>query len=110
MIYVSHQAGEITRLASQVVRIEDGQVLAAGGLELLDAEMSALRRDMLRRMFPPSRIVCLTEETVETLYLLGEDAPHRRRVRLCGAAAPGARARSRGWRRSFPPTCRRSWR
>ena len=38
MIYVTHQAGEITRLASQVVRIEDGQVLAAGGLELLDAE------------------------------------------------------------------------
>lgn len=26
------------------------------------------------RMFPPRRIVCLTEETVETLYLLGEDA------------------------------------
>ncbi len=26
------------------------------------------------RTFPPSRIVCLTEETVETLYLLGEDA------------------------------------
>ena len=26
------------------------------------------------KMFPPSRIVCLTEETVETLYLLGEDA------------------------------------
>src|SRR5688572_16211095 len=25
-------------------------------------------------MFPPLRIVCLTEETVETLYLLGEDA------------------------------------
>ncbi len=25
-------------------------------------------------MFPPSRIVCLTEETVETLYLLGEQA------------------------------------
>jgi iron complex transport system substrate-binding protein len=25
-------------------------------------------------MFPPSRIICLTEETVETLYLLGEDA------------------------------------
>ncbi len=38
MIYVSHQAGEIVRLASQVVRIEDGKVLAAGGLELLDAE------------------------------------------------------------------------
>src|SRR5690348_4504930 len=25
-------------------------------------------------MYPPSRIVCLTEETVETLYLLGEEA------------------------------------
>ncbi len=40
MIYVSHQAGEIVQLASQVVRIEDGRVLAAGGLELLDAEMA----------------------------------------------------------------------
>ena len=26
------------------------------------------------RSFPPERIVCLTEETVETLYLLGEEA------------------------------------
>jgi molybdate transport system ATP-binding protein len=39
MIYVSHQAGEIQRLASQVVRIEDGRVLAVGGLNLLDAEV-----------------------------------------------------------------------
>jgi molybdate transport system ATP-binding protein len=38
MIYVSHQAGEISRLCSQVVRIEDGRVQASGGLELLDAE------------------------------------------------------------------------
>jgi molybdate transport system ATP-binding protein len=38
MIYVSHQAGEIQRLCSQVVLIEDGRVQAAGGLELLDAE------------------------------------------------------------------------
>jgi molybdate transport system ATP-binding protein len=43
MIYVSHQAGEIVRLASHVVRIEDGRVLAAGGLELLDQE----RREMV---------------------------------------------------------------
>lgn len=28
----------------------------------------------LMRSFPPRRIVCLTEETVETLYLMGEDA------------------------------------
>ena len=38
MVYVSHQAGEILRVASQVVRTEDGRVLAVGGLELLDAE------------------------------------------------------------------------
>ena len=40
MIYVSHQAGEITRLASQVVRIEDGLVQGVGGLELLDMEVA----------------------------------------------------------------------
>jgi molybdate transport system ATP-binding protein len=43
MIYVSHQAGEILKLASQVVRIDDGCVLAVGGLDLLDAE----RREMI---------------------------------------------------------------
>ena len=34
-------------------------------------------------MFPPERIVCLTEETVETLYLIGED---RRIVGVSGYA------------------------
>src|SRR5947207_4080910 len=34
-------------------------------------------------MFPPERIVCLTEETVETLYLLGEQ---RRIVGVSGYA------------------------
>ena len=43
MIYVSHQAVEIQRIASQVVRIENGQVFAIGGLELLDEE----RREVL---------------------------------------------------------------
>jgi molybdate transport system ATP-binding protein len=43
MIYVSHQAGEIVKIASQVVRIEDGRAAASGGLELLDAE----RREMI---------------------------------------------------------------
>src|SRR5690348_2437067 len=28
---------------------------------------------MTKSMFPPARIVCLTEETVETFYLLGEE-------------------------------------
>ena len=40
MIYVSHQAGEIQRLCSQVVRIEDGRAAAVGGLELLGPELS----------------------------------------------------------------------
>src|ERR1700726_294474 len=31
-----------------------------------------IRHIILMRQFPPRRIVCLTEETVETLYLLGE--------------------------------------
>src|SRR5438477_9891382 len=34
-------------------------------------------------MFPPERIVCLTEETVETLYLIGEE---RRIVGVSGYA------------------------
>jgi iron complex transport system substrate-binding protein len=41
-------------------------------------------------MFPPRRIVCLTEETVETLYLLGEDA---RIVAVSGYAVRPARVR-----------------
>ena len=45
-------------------------------------------------MFPPSRIVCLTEETVETLYLLGEDA------RIVGVSGYAVR----------PPQVRRSTR
>jgi len=35
MIYVSHDAGEVRRIASRVVRIEGGKVVAAGGAELL---------------------------------------------------------------------------
>lgn len=41
-------------------------------------------------MFPPERIVCLTEETVETLYLLGQDA---RIVAVSGYAVRPARVR-----------------
>jgi iron complex transport system substrate-binding protein len=41
-------------------------------------------------MFPPERIVCLTEETVETLYLLGEEA---RIVGVSGYAVRPARVR-----------------
>ncbi len=42
------------------------------------------------RRFPPERIVCLTEETVETLYLLGED---RRIVGVSGYAVRPPRVR-----------------
>jgi iron complex transport system substrate-binding protein len=41
-------------------------------------------------MFPPERIVCLTEETVETLYLLGED---ERIVGISGYVVRPPRAR-----------------
>ncbi len=41
-------------------------------------------------MFPPSQIVCLTEETVETLYLLGEE---HRIVGVSGYAVRPARVR-----------------
>jgi iron complex transport system substrate-binding protein len=43
-------------------------------------------------MFPPERIVCLTEETVETLYLLGEE---RRIVGISGYVVRPFRARPR---------------
>ena len=36
MIYVSHQAGEIQKLCSQVVRIENGHAHDSGGLDLHD--------------------------------------------------------------------------
>jgi len=36
MVYVSHHAGELRRLASTVVRLEGGRVAAVGGKELLD--------------------------------------------------------------------------
>src|ERR1700694_1516998 len=42
------------------------RVIATVTSELLSAISSVMRH------FPPRRIVCLTEETVETLYLLGE--------------------------------------
>jgi iron complex transport system substrate-binding protein len=41
-------------------------------------------------MFPPERIVCLTEETVETLYLIGEE---RRIVGISGYTMRPPRAR-----------------
>jgi len=37
MVYVSHQAAELRRIATAVVRLEAGRVAAAGGLELLDS-------------------------------------------------------------------------
>src|SRR3954454_16658340 len=41
-------------------------------------------------MFPPARIICLTEETVETLYLLGEE---ERIAGVSGYAVRPARVR-----------------
>jgi molybdate transport system ATP-binding protein len=40
MVYVSHQAAEVKRIATSVVRLEAGRVVAVGGLEELDAGMA----------------------------------------------------------------------
>src|SRR5205809_2808543 len=37
----------------------------------MDARIKSAHDELV--MYPPERIVCLTEETVETLYLLGEE-------------------------------------
>src|ERR1700690_2864211 len=37
MIYVSHDAAEVKRIASRVVRLDAGKVVATGGVELLSA-------------------------------------------------------------------------
>src|SRR5262249_59082746 len=42
MLYVSHNAAEIDRIATQVVRVEGGRIVARGGLELLAAGSDAL--------------------------------------------------------------------
>jgi molybdate transport system ATP-binding protein len=36
LIYVSHNAAEIKRIASRVVRLDSGKVVETGGIELLD--------------------------------------------------------------------------
>ena len=43
LIYVSHNASEIRRLATRVVRLESGKVAETGGVELLDG----VRADVL---------------------------------------------------------------
>jgi molybdate transport system ATP-binding protein len=43
LIYVSHNAAEIKRIASRVVRLDSGKVVETGGIELLDG----VRADML---------------------------------------------------------------
>ena len=42
MVYVSHTPAELRRIATDVVRIEAGRVLAQGGVELLDEDAEAI--------------------------------------------------------------------
>jgi len=43
MVYVSHHAGELRRIATSVVRLDGGRVVGVGGIELLDtADADAL--------------------------------------------------------------------
>ena len=43
MIYVSHDAGEVARIATHVVRLEGGRVVASGGAEVLGGELNGFR-------------------------------------------------------------------
>ena len=43
MVYVSHHAGELRRIATDGGRLDGGRVMESGGLELLDqADLDAL--------------------------------------------------------------------
>ena len=42
MVYVSHDPDEVRRLATQVLRLEAGQVIAHGGVEVLPQRRAAL--------------------------------------------------------------------
>ena len=47
MVYVSHHAGELRRIATTMVRLDGGRVMETGGLELLDrADLDALDEGM----------------------------------------------------------------
>ena len=53
MVYVSHNAGELRRIATQVVLLEAGRVTGAGGKELLDvADRDLLERSITLRARP----------------------------------------------------------
>src|SRR6201986_5394555 len=72
----------IAKLARTVLQAQRGAIMTA--------RLSWLRYAARTAMYPPERIVCLTEETVETLYLLGEED---RIVGVSGYAVRPARGR-----------------
>lgn len=43
MVYVSHDADEVRRLATKVIRLQDGKIVAQGGLEVLAPSPAASR-------------------------------------------------------------------
>jgi len=49
MIYVSHYAAEVRRIATTAVRIEDGRVSGVGGAELLDTADADAFQDLIQR-------------------------------------------------------------
>src|SRR6185295_17421027 len=87
-------------LDRQVVPVEQHAVEALVQVEVDGHRASVEQRRKARKSLPcysaampgrhPERIVCLTEETTETLYLLGEDA---RIVGISGYTVRPPRAR-----------------
>ena len=55
MVYVSHHAGELRRIATSVVRLDAGRVVAVGGKELLaEADADASLYIVSRCSLPPA--------------------------------------------------------
>jgi hypothetical protein len=66
---IAHRYEEFPDNHSSV--LSNGRKLAVSRVSDIRLILSSTRL-LVPTMFPPERIVCLTEETVETLYLLGE--------------------------------------
>ena len=77
MVYVSHQAGEILASPRRWCGSTTAACWQAAAWNCWTPRSRTEASVLPFPMFPPQRIVCLTEETVETLYLLGQPGVER---------------------------------
>ena len=89
MIYVSHDAAEVKRIASRVVRLDGGTVAATGGVGI------TLHLNGVCWRYVPARTNRLPDRRNRGDALSPRrGAPHRRRLRLRGAAAASAQGKA----------------